>query len=91
MSVRTSKTSSRSSSRRPAQRTVCRLGIEQARRRQLGRRIDEARHHHGDAQRHLARRLPAPLRQHAVKPDLAQHAQRRRHMPVRQAALNPAF
>jgi hypothetical protein len=26
------------------------------------------------------------LRQHAVKPDLAQHAQRRRHMPVRQAA-----
>jgi hypothetical protein len=32
------------------------------------------------------RTAPAPLRQHAVKPDLAQHAQRRRHMPVPQAA-----
>ena len=34
--------------------------------------------------RHLV--AAAPLRQHAVKADLAQHVQRRRHMAVRQAA-----
>ena len=68
------------------QRTVRRLAIQHPRRRQLGHRIDDPRRHHGDAQCHLARRLPATLRQHTVKPNLAQQAQRRRHVPVRQAA-----
>ncbi len=69
-----------------AERTACRLAIEQTRRCQLGGRIDEARHHRGDAQRHLARRLPPALGENVVEPDLAQRAQRRRHVPVRQAA-----
>ena len=69
-----------------AQRAGRRLVIETTRRRQLGGRINEPRHDHGDAQRHLSVRLPAALRQDAIEPELAQHAQCRRHVPVRQAA-----
>jgi hypothetical protein len=76
----------RAKSQHGTERTVRRRAIEQARRRQLGGRIDQARHHHGDAQRNLARRLPTALRQNVVEPELAQHAEPRRHVPVRQAA-----
>jgi hypothetical protein len=54
--------------------------------RQLGRRIDEARDQHGDAQHHFAASLHAIVGQHPIETDLAQCAQRRCHMAVRQAA-----
>jgi hypothetical protein len=69
-----------------AQRTVC---VSPSSRRAVAS-LDAGSirrcHHHGDAQCHLARRLPAALRQHTVEPHLAQHAQRRRQVAVRQAA-----
>ena len=69
-----------------AQRADRRLAIEPPRRRQLGGGINEPRHDHGDAQCHLAARLPAALRQDAIEPKLAQHAQCRCHVAMRQAA-----
>ena len=72
-----------------AQRAGRRLVIEPARRRQLRGGINEPRHDHGDAQCHLAARLPAALRQDAIEPELAQHAQCCRRMAVRQAAHQP--
>ncbi len=69
-----------------AQRAGRRLVIEPPGRRQLGGRINEPRHGHGDAQRHLSVRLPTALGQEPVEPELAQRAQRRRNMTMRQAA-----
>src|SRR5215831_4842846 len=69
-----------------AERTVRRLRIEQARRRQLGYWIKQPCDDHGDGQRHFACWSPTTLRQHAIELELAQCAQCRRHVPVRQAA-----
>ena len=60
------------------------MGSRRPRRRQLGRRLEQAGDDQG--QRQIAAALRRPARQHGIERDAARGAQRGEHVPVRQRA-----